>query len=154
MQDEAILERNATRDGRMVAWILATWGRGRALVSVCAGIKRSGGRCTLSVEPGQTYCHHHDPTRASERSRAASRAGRSRPNRELQHIKRRLSELADDVLAGGVASRDAAVVSQVYNVFLRALSIEMKVKEIEDLERSVTELRSRLEEIKEVRWGA
>jgi hypothetical protein len=123
-------------------------------VPVCAGIKRSGGRCTVSVEAGQTYCHHHDPARASERSRAASRAGKSRPSRELREIKRRLSDLADDVLAGRVAARDAAVVSQVHNVFLRAVSIEIKVKEAEELEQSVSELRAQLEEIRETRWGA
>ncbi len=108
----------------------------------------------MSVEAGKTYCHHHDPARASERSRAASRAGKGRPSRELREIKRKLSELADDVLAGRVAARDAAVVSQVHNVFLRAVSIEMKMKEVEELEHSVSELWARLESIKETRWGA
>jgi hypothetical protein len=124
------------------------------LRQVCAGIKRSGGRCTVSVEPGHTYCHHHDPARASDRSRAASRAGKSKPSRELQDIKRKLSELADGVLAGMVASRDAAIVSQIHNVYLRAISIEMKVKEAEELEQSISELRARLDEVRGTRWGA
>jgi hypothetical protein len=138
----------------MLVEILATRGRGQGLMPICAGIKRSGGRCTVSVEPGQTYCHHHDPGRASQRSRAASKAGKSKPSRELREIKNKLSTLADDVLAGSVASRDAGVVSQIYNVHLRAVSIEMKVREVEELEQSVTELRARLEEIGRGRWGA
>ena len=118
---------------------------------VCPGTKRNGGRCTVGVGPGVTWCYNHDPARASERSRAASRARKSRPSRELLIIRRKLSDLADDVLAGRVAARDAAVVSQVHNVYLRALSIETKVKEVEDLEQSVTELRARLEEVRRAR---
>jgi hypothetical protein len=44
-------------------------------------------------------------------------------------IKRRLSDLADGVLTGEVEKGVAAVASQVLNVFLRAVSVELKAKE-------------------------
>ena len=68
----------------------------------CAGIKRDGGRCTVIVNGSQTtYCYQHDPKRAEERRRNASRAARSKPSRELVGIKQRLSDLANDVLGEG-----------------------------------------------------
>jgi hypothetical protein len=91
----------------------------------CAGIKRDGGRCTTIVKPPQTHCYQHDPERAGERKRNASRAAKSKPSRELAGIKQRLSDLADDVLAGEVDRAVAAVASQVLNVYLRAVSVEL-----------------------------
>ncbi len=104
----------------------------------CLGTKRDGSRCTVTVEPPQTYCWWHDPENAEQRKRAASRggkrAGRGRPMAELADIKSRLSRLAEDVLAGGVDKGVAAVASQVLNVYLRAVSVELKVREVEELE--------------------
>jgi hypothetical protein len=119
----------------------------------CAGIKRDGGRCTVIVNESQTYCYQHDPKRAEERRRNASRAARSKPSRELVGIKQRLSDLADDVLEGRQDKGVAAVASQVLNVYLRAVSVELKVREQQ-------ELIERLEALEEAqsrggnRWGA
>jgi hypothetical protein len=91
------------------------------------------------------YCYQHDPERAEERRRNASRAGKSSPSRELVGIKRRLSELAEDVLEGSVERGDGAVVSQILNVYLRALSVELKVKEVTELEERLEELEASLD---------
>jgi hypothetical protein len=109
----------------------------------CAGIKRDGGRCAAIVDG--SYCYQHDPARSEERSRNASRAARSRPSRELVGIKGRLSDLADDVLAGDVDKGVAAVASQVLNVYLRAVSVELKVKEPAELIERLEALEEQLE---------
>jgi hypothetical protein len=93
-----------------------------------------------------SYCYQHDPERAEERRRNASRAGKSSPNRELAGIKRKLSELAQDVLEGSVERGDGAVVSQILNVYLRALSTEMKVREQEEILERVMELEALMEQ--------
>jgi len=80
-----------------------------------------------------------------ERKRAASKAGKSKPNRELIEIKQRLSDLATDVLDGNVDRSDAGVVSQVYNVLLRAISTELKVQEQLELQQRLEELEAALE---------
>ncbi len=59
---------------------------------------------------------------------------------ELSNLKQRLEGLAEDVLAGKVDRGDAAVVSQVLNVYLRAVGIELKVKEQLELEARIEEL--------------
>lgn len=119
----------------------------------CAGSKPNGTPCERIVGASQSYCYSHDPGRSEERRQAASRAGKSKPNKEIRHIKRRLSDLADAVLLGTTERGDAAVVGQVLNVYLRAVSIEMKVKEVEELEARLEELESLLEQGRERRWG-
>ncbi len=121
----------------------------------CSGVKREGGRCTVTVEPPNEYCWWHDPANAERRKRAAAKGGKSKPNRELAAIKDRLSSLADDVLEGRVDRGDAAVVSQVLNVYLRAVSVELKAKEQQEILERMEDLEALLEQRKgDRRYGA
>ena len=121
----------------------------------CAGTKRDGSPCTAAVEPPQRFCWWHDPANADKRRRAASKAGKAKPSRELAGIKQRLSELADDVLAGEVDRAVAAVASQVFNVYLRAVSVEFKIREQQEITERLQELETLLEQRKgERRYGA
>jgi cell division septum initiation protein DivIVA len=49
------------------------------------------------------------------------------------------------VLDGSVDRGDAAVVGQLLNTVIRAIGMEMRVREVEDLERQVQELREMVE---------
>jgi hypothetical protein len=69
----------------------------------------------------------------------------------LARIKTRLSGLADDVISGAVNRSDAAVASQILNVFLRAVSIETKVREVQELEAELADLRAELAEVRRAR---
>jgi hypothetical protein len=121
----------------------------------CAGTKRDNSPCTATVEPPQRFCWWHDPANAEKRRRAASKAGKAKPNRELAGIKTRLSDLADDVLAGAVDKGVAAVASQVLNVYLRAVSVELKAREqLELIERlEALEETQEAARVKESRYG-
>jgi hypothetical protein len=116
------------------------------LMSRCAGIKRDGGRCTTIVGPPQTHCYQHDPARAEERRRAASRAGKGKPSREIAGIKTVLRDLAERVLAGEVETGRAAVANQLTNTRLRALEIERKIRESDEMEARIEELERAAEE--------
>jgi hypothetical protein len=121
----------------------------------CGGTKRDGSPCTATVEPPQRFCWWHDPVHADKRRRSASKAGRSKPGRELTNIKGRLSDLADDLLEGNVDKGVAAVASQILNVYLRAVSMELKLREAEELERRMEEIEALLAARKErTSWGA
>jgi hypothetical protein len=122
----------------------------------CAGTKRDNSPCTATVEPPKRYCWWHDPANADKRRRAASKAGKSKPSRELASIKQRLSDLSDDVLAGEVDKGVAAVASQILNVYLRAVSVELKAKEQLELIERLEALEEGLERKNEGsrRWGA
>ena len=117
----------------------------------CAGIKRDNSPCTATVEPPQRFCWWHDPANADKRRRAASKAGKGKPSQELAGIKRRLSDLADDMLEGRQDRGVAAVASQVLNVYLRAVSLELKVREQEEITERLGELETLLEQRKEER---
>ncbi len=110
----------------------------------CAGIKRDGGRCAVVVGPGQSHCYAHDPGRAEERRRNASRGGkrggRGRPQAELSDVKRRLSDLVDDVLEGRKDRGDAAVAGQLLNTYIRAVGVELKVREQQEIVERLEEL--------------
>jgi hypothetical protein len=126
----------------------------------CAGITAAGDRCKAEAIPEAEWCWNHHPDYEQARRRRASkggrRGGRGRTQAELSDIKRRLSDLADDVLEGRQDKGVAAVASQVLNVYLRAISVETKLKEqfelierLETLEEGLEQSRGRAS-----RWRA
>ncbi len=112
----------------------------------CAGIKRDGGRCAAIVD-GE-YCYQHDPARASERKRNAARGGKAKASGELGRIKARLEALADMVEEGHMDRADAAVISQIWGTYLRAVSVELKVTEQRELVERLEALEESLEQRK------
>ncbi len=113
----------------------------------CAGIKRDGGRCAVVVGAGKDHCYAHDPDRADERKRNASRGGRTKGSGgELPDLKKQLKDLAADVLEGSVDRGAAAVVNQILNTIIRAIEQERKLLE-------TGELAERLEAMEEVLKG-
>ncbi len=124
------------------------------MTSVCTATKRDGSPCTLPPHGSGTLCWAHDPANAERRRRGQSRGGKSKPSRELLDIKGRLTTLAEGVLAGRVDRADAAVAGQLLNTVIRAVGMEMKVREVEEIAREVEELRVVLEAQKGGRrWG-
>ena len=125
-------------------------------MSRCTAIKASGERCKGRAIEGSEWCWNHSPTHEEARRRHGSkggkRGGRGRPQAELADIKQRLSGLADDVLAGEVDKGVAAVASQVLNVYLRAVSVELKAREQLELEARIEALEQPQEGGN--RWGA
>ena len=106
----------------------------------CIGSKPDGSPCERIVGASQTYCYAHDPSRKAERRRNAARAGRSKPSKELSEVKQRLRELAEDVISGRIDRADAAVAGQLYGTFIRAVGVELKVKEVLELEERIEQL--------------
>ncbi len=116
-------------------------------MSLCAGIKADGGRCKAQATRSSSFCIGHDPDRVDARRRRASkggkRGGRGRPQAELADIKRRLLRLTDDVLDGTQNRANAAVASQLLNTVIRAVGVELRVRE-------QLELIDRVEELEEI----
>lgn len=106
----------------------------------CSGNTASGARCEGIVKAGESYCYAHDPERADERRRNASRGGtragrgRARLSHEVPELKAQLRDLVDGVLSGTQDRGRAAVANQILNTLHRAVEVERKVKETEDLE--------------------
>ncbi len=122
-------------------------------MSLCSGIKADGGRCKAQATRSSSFCIGHDPDRVDARRRRASkggkRGGRGRPQVELADIKRRLLALTDAVLKGSQDRASAAVAGQLLNGVIRAVGVELKVREQEDLTERLEELEAALQRQKE-----
>jgi hypothetical protein len=66
----------------------------------CSAHKPDGSPCERIVSSSQKYCFAHDPASVERRSRAASKAARSKPNRDLTALKTQFRTVADGVLTG------------------------------------------------------
>jgi hypothetical protein len=108
----------------------------------CAAIKPDGARCKARAMQGSQWCFNHHPDHSDERRRNASkggkRGGRGRPARSgiegLKDIKDLLKSLTDGVLSGEVERATAIAANQLLNTALRAIELERRWKEMEDLE--------------------
>jgi hypothetical protein len=100
----------------------------------CTAVKRNGDRCTLPANGPQGLCWAHDPANAEKRRRGASRGGKAKANRELPFIKAQLEDLTEQVLSGALETGRAAIANQLINTRLRAIELERKIKETDELE--------------------
>jgi hypothetical protein len=121
----------------------------------CSHTYADSSQCRRIVSAEQKYCYSHDPLRAGERRRNAARGGKAKASGELGRVKARLQTLADKVEEGQMDRADAAVISQIWGTYLRAVSVELKARE-------QLEITRRLEQLEEdlghkggsSRWGA
>jgi hypothetical protein len=125
----------------------------------CAFIKPGGDRCGSIAMKGYDTCYGHRPDLADERQRNASkggkRGGRGRPQRETEAIKTQLEDLTEQVLSGDLETARAAVANQLINTRLRAIEVERKIREAEEMEERLTALEERLSQNRGGRkWGA
>src|SRR5215216_6598372 len=100
----------------------------------CAAIKPNGERCRLDAQEKQDTCWAHSPENSEKRRNRASRGGRAKANRELPTIKALLEDLTEQVLSGALETGRAAVANQLINTRLRAIEVERKIRETDELE--------------------
>ena len=115
----------------------------------CSHTYADSSQCRRIVSAEQEYCYSHDPSRAGERRRNAARGGKAKASGELGRVKARLQALADMVEEGQMERADAAVISQIWGTYLRAVSVELKARE----QLEITERLERLEEDLEHKVG-
>ena len=113
----------------------------------CRGEKPDRTPCERIVPASREYCYSHDPERGEERRRNASKAARSKPSADLREIKTLLKDLTDRVLGKedteALGTGPASVANQLINTRLRAVELERKAREVDELE-------ARLEELEEI----
>jgi hypothetical protein len=106
--------------------------------------------------PEEEWCYNHHPDYEQARRRRASkggrRGGRGRPQRETEAIKVLLEDLTERVLSGDLETGRAAVANQLVNTRLRAVELERKIRETDELEARLEALERSQEGGR--RWGA
>ena len=104
-------------------------------MAVCSGTKRDGGACTLPATAGSSLCWNHDPARAKERRRNASRAASAKHSsvaQELREIRDLILNLLGVLLADELPVRvrkELQNVVQLLQCYLRAVELAMRAAE-------------------------
>jgi hypothetical protein len=107
----------------------------------CLGTKRDHSPCTATVEPPQRYCWWHDPEHADQRSRAASRGGRSKANREVATLKAELKDLIGKVEGGTLEPTRGNTMLRGYGVLIDLIKLERGIHFEDDLAARTEELK-------------
>lgn len=110
-------------------------------MNTCAGITQAGRRCTLPAGGSSGMCWLHDPTRADQRHRHASKAARSKGNKEVADLKEEIKTVIADVRAGDLDRNDAAIMIQGYRALKDFIALERQVKETDELGAEIEELK-------------
>ena len=118
----------------------------------CSAITRGGARCRLDATTG-SYCWSHAPENAEARKQRGRRGGKARGASELSEVKRKISAVVSDVLEGRVERGVGAVVFQGYNTLLKAVQVEMRIKEAEEFEERLAALERDGQRGGGKRWG-
>ena len=124
----------------------------------CVAIKANGERCKVDAMPHSDRCWSHDASTADARRRRASkggkRGGRGRPVSELSALRVENADIRERLLEGKLNPGVAAVAIQSINTDIRAVSVTLKAKEVEELEQRLEDLEAVLEQRRERGYGA
>ncbi len=115
----------------------------RSLIRTCAALRADGGRCKGVAVAGSDHCVSHHPAYRERRRRAASKAARSKPSREIIGLKDQAATLYEEVHSGAVEAGVGAVLTQLLNCQVRILEAERKLRETSELEDRIAELEGR-----------
>jgi hypothetical protein len=100
----------------------------------CSYIRAGGERCRGVAIRGSALCAAHHPDTQVRRRAGARRGGQSHQTGELSTIKAELRTVVDGVLDGRIERGVGSCAAQLYNVLLRAVEVERKVRESAELE--------------------
>jgi hypothetical protein len=125
----------------------------------CAGIKANSERCRLSAIEGSDFCANHDPARAEERRKNASKGGKSGGRGMVNRTAALWDEvraLIEDVQAGRLTPSQGNTVSRFYGILLDLAKLSIEEAELAIEERRLaldveerTELKRRMDELEE-----
>ena len=110
-------------------------------MSICRATKANGEPCKAPATDQHGYCWAHAPENAEKRRQIASRAARSKGNREVADLKAEIRGVIADVKAGDLDRNDAAVMIQAYRALKDFIELERRVKETDDLAAELEELK-------------
>ena len=107
----------------------------------CAAITSAGERCKLEATSG-SYCWSHAPENAAARKAKARRGGKARGASEMAEVKREIRRVIAAVDVGETERGVGAVLFQGFNTLLKAIEVERRMREQEELEGRLEALES------------
>ena len=111
----------------------------------CRFTKPNGVQCGRIVSASQDYCYSHDPRKAAERARNASKAARSKPTRELRDLKVEVREVIRAVREEDFDRNDAKVIFTGYSLIKDLLALERELRMDDELSQEIEELKREID---------
>jgi len=111
----------------------------------CAAITKGGSRCSHTAT-ADTFCHLHDPDRAEQRRRDASRGGKAGGNgrssglSETGEAKRWIRALVSRLLKGEVERDVATACFMGLGTLARFIELERRIREQDEIEERLAAL--------------
>jgi hypothetical protein len=109
-------------------------------MSQCSGVKPNGESCKKPAEGQHGYCSSHDPRKAEQRRRTASRGGRAKADKEIREVKGEIRELIRRVRDEAFDATQANAANRLYNTLLAYILAERGIYREEDLAVRIREL--------------
>ncbi len=109
---------------------------------LCSATTKAGKPCQRPAQGGGEFCIGHDPTKAGERRRTASRGGRGKVNKEARAVRELMDHLTERVLCGDLEPAILYAVVAAQNTKLKAIETERRLEE--------SDVRGEFEELKRV----
>ena len=116
------------------------------MMAACSAITGSGERCKGVPVRGSGLCAAHHPDTQQRRRAGARRGGKSTANKELVAIKAEIRDVIGRVDRGELERGTGAVLSALFNTLLRAVEVERRARETDELAVELNELRQLLDE--------
>ena len=110
----------------------------------CSFIKADGERCRIPVNNDSDVCWAHSPENSAKRSKTASKAARSKGNKEVGNLKREIRALIEAVREDEVDRNVAAVMFQGYRCLKDLIQLERQIREQEEIVRRIDSIEERL----------
>lgn len=122
----------------------------------CSAIAGSGQRCKGMVVHGSTLCAAHHPDYRERRRAGARKGGRKSQGAaaELATVKAELRGTIEAVRGGDLDKGTGAILSGLYNTLLRALDLQRRWHEADELEQRIAALEQDAEQQQGASWGA
>ena len=107
----------------------------------CAAITKAGVRCKLDATNG-SYCWSHAPENEEARRKRGRKGGKASGASALSETKREIRNVIEGVLDGSIERGKGAVAFQGFNALLKAVEVERRIREQEELEERLARLES------------
>ena len=114
------------------------------MMARCTFIKPGGERCKGVPVRASTLCAAHHPDYRERRRSGARRGGKARGAGELAQIKSEIRTVIEAVQEMKLNRSVGAVVFQGYNTLLRAVEVERKVREVDEIDERIAAMESRV----------
>ena len=110
-------------------------------MSICTGTRADGYPCTAEASYGSEFCWRHNPARAEERKRNASKGGQAGGRRrggaaarirEVERLKEELNQVTRALMSGEISGRAGDTAIKAINSQLRAIELSKKLRDEED----------------------